>query len=169
MTRVYISYRSSDATVVRQLYRRAALAYGSRNVLLNPEDSVPLNTPLESYIDNIVSGCHVVLVVIGPNWAGIDEYGRFLLSSADVPVQPEVVAALKHAPQVINILVNGISMMPSPDDLPENLHRLYECEAAILRPQHLQDDLAKLIPPPSPLRWLQYGLSLEWLKNRRIG
>lgn len=169
MTRVYISYRSSDAAVVRQIYRRAVLAYGNRNVLLNPEDTVPLNTPLENYIENIISGCHVVLIVIGPQWAGIDEYGRFLLSSADVPIQPEVVAAIKNAPRIINVLVNGVQAMPAPDELPENLQPLYDEEIVILRPQHFQADLARLIKPPSPLRVLQYGLTLEWLKQRRIG
>lgn len=169
MTRVYISYRSSDAPVVRHIYRRAVLALSSRSVLLNPEDSLPASMALEDYIDSMMRTCDAALIVIGPSWAGIDEYGRFLLSSADVPVQPEVIAALKYVPQVIPVLVNGIKNLPAPDELPENMHRLYDCGIAVLRPQYLQQDLASLIHPPSAKRLLQYGLGLEWLRWQRIG
>jgi hypothetical protein len=130
-------------------------------------ESMTLDLALEDLIDNLMSGCQVVLLIVGPTWSGVDEFGRFLLSSADVPVGIEVAAALRSECRVIPVLVNGVRALPPPDDLPEGLDAIYETHPVIVRPEHFDDDIRQLIAPPTLLRRLEYWLTLGWL-NRRV-
>lgn len=164
MTRVYISYRTEDMNVVRQIYLRAAAAYGARNVILHPESRIPLDTPLDAYILNLMDNCKAIFLVIGKSWTGVDEFGRFLLSSADVPVGVEVAAAFRSQRLLIPVLVNGVQALPSPDDLPEEFHGLYAMPPVILRPGHFNEDIARLVATPSLFSQLAFWLSLAWLK-----
>jgi hypothetical protein len=122
---------------------------------------------LEDVIENLIDSCQVVLLIVGKSWSGVDEFGRFLLSSADVPVGIEVDIALHSRCQVIPVLVNGVKALPPPDEIPEALHMIYETRPVILRSQHFERDIRQLIAPPSFSRRLEYWLTLGWL-NRRV-
>ncbi len=165
MPPVYISYRSNDAAVVQQIVTRCLQTYGSYSVILHPEDTKPDDTRLEIHIDNLIHTASTVLLVVGNEWAGLDEFGRFKLSTADVPVQPEVKAAMRSNKQVIVVLVNGAAM-PAPELVPEDLQGIFGLPVIELRQESFRADLNQLIHPPTLLGHLRYFFSLEWLNSR---
>ncbi len=164
MPPVYISYRSSDADVVQRIVTRCYQTYGPYSVILHPEDTCPDDTRIEMHIDNLIHTASTVLLVIGPDWAGLDGFGRFKLSTADVPVAPEIKAALRSDKQVIAVLVNGATM-PSPELVPEEMHDLYDLPLIELRPASFRADLNQLVHPPTLLDHLRYFFSLEWTQR----
>jgi hypothetical protein len=165
MARVYISYRVGDANVVRRIIRRCQQSYGIYSVILNPQDSHPSNMSLTQHIDNLMFGVDTIFLVVGNDWAGLDEFGRFKLSSADTPVSEEVHVALRSKKPVTLVLVNGASL-PSPDVVPDDLQSIFYLPAIQLRPATFWQDMNRLIPPPTFSDWLLYYFSFVWTKNR---
>jgi len=164
MPPVYISYRSSDADAVQRIVTRCLQTYGPHSLILHPEDSCPEDTRIERHIDDMIHTASTVLLVIGPNWAGIDEFGRFKLSSADIPIAPEVKAALRSDKQVIAVLVNGATM-PEPELVPEDMQRLFAIPVIEISEENFRADLNKLVHPPGLLDHLRYFFSLEWIQR----
>jgi hypothetical protein len=164
MPPVYISYRSSDANAVQRIVTRCLQTYGPYSVILHPEDTCPDDTRIEMHIDNLIHTASTVLLVIGPDWAGLDEFGRFKLSTADVPVAPEIKAALRSEKQVIAVLVNG-GQMPAPELVPEEIHDIYSIPIIELHEESFRADLNQLVHPPSLLDHLRYFFSLEWTQR----
>lgn len=167
MTRIYIAYRSDDAAIAQQIYDRAILTHGVANVLMNPEANPDYEDRLVEYIDNLVGGCTIIVLVIGPSWTGVDEYGRFRLSAADMPLYAELRAAFTSTNEIIPVLVNGVTALPVPDEVPEEFHELYEFKPVILRPTQWRTDLQRFIEAPPLARRMAYWLKLEWLRRRR--
>ena len=164
MPPIYISYRPTNADIVEQIVRRCFQTYGKHSVLMNPQDSLPSDMRLENHIDNMIHAASTVLLVAGRDWSGLDKFGRFKLSSADIPIQPEIKHALRSDKQVILVLVDGASR-PSPDILPDDLHGLYDIPAVQLRPETFRRDLNALIHPPNIVDQLRYFFSLDWTQR----
>jgi hypothetical protein len=164
MSQIYISYRVEDAPIVKRIVRRCLQTHGIYSVVMNPQNSYSENNSLNNHIDNLMFNVETILLVAGRNWAGIDEFGRFRLSSADIPVSAEVKVALRSGKQVILVLVDD-APMPSPDVVPEDLEGIFQLPVAQLRSKTFNQDLDRLIPPPSLQGFLLYYLSLRWTKN----
>lgn len=164
MSRIYISYRIQDSNIVKQIVRRCLQTYGIHSVIANPQESCPPETSLKQHIDNLMFTTQSVLLVVGPDWSGIDEFGRFKLSSADLPVGTEVRVALRSEKQVILVLVNG-AQLPYSDAVPDDLQGIFQLSVAQLRDKTLGQDLNQLIPPPSLSNKLLYYFSLAWTKD----
>jgi hypothetical protein len=165
MARVYISYRVQDANVVRRIIRRCLQSYGIYSIALNPQATCPSDMTLTQHIDNLMFDVDMILLVVGKDWAGLDEFGRFKLSSADSPVSEEVQVALRSKKHVVMVLVNGADL-PAPDVVPDDLQAIYQLPVTQLRPQTFWQDMNHLIPPPALSDWLLYYFSLAWLKDR---
>ena len=161
MPRVYLSYRSSDAAIARHIYQRAVMIYGVSQVLVNPEVYLPQHRQMDEFIAQQMRSCQRALIVIGPEWTGIDELGCLRLSPADEPVHSEVATALEFVPNIVPILVNGVRAMPAPDELPEEFHGLYDWKPAVLRKPA---DLDTIFESPNLLHGLRYILGFEWLR-----
>jgi hypothetical protein len=164
MSQIYISYRVEDAPVVKRIVERCLQTYGIYSVIMNPLASGSDDISLKNHIDNLMFNVDSILLIVGHDWAGIDEFGRFKLSSADLPVSAEVRVALRSGKQVILVLVND-APMPSPDIVPDDLQGIFQLPVAELRSKTFNQDLNKLIPPPSLQGLLLYYLSLTWTKN----
>jgi hypothetical protein len=164
MAQIYISYRVEDSNIVEKIIRRSLQTYGIYSLIMNPEMTCPWDTTLYKHIDNLMFNAASILLIVAPGWAGIDEFGRFKLSSADIPVGEEVLVALRSEKQVILVLVNGATL-PSPDVVPDDLHAIYNLPKAELRQATFNQDLNRLIPPPALSARLLYYLSLTWTKN----
>ena len=165
MARVYISYRVQDANVVRRIIRRCLQSYGVYSVTMNPQETCPSDMTLTQHIDNLMFDVDTIFLVVGKDWAGLDEFGRFKLSSADSPVSEEVHVALRSKKPVTLVLVNGASL-PSPDVVPDDLQEIFHLPKIQLRPATFWQDMNRLIPPPALSDWLLYYFSFVWLKNR---
>lgn len=164
MSQIYISYRIEDAPIVNRIVRRCLQTYGIYSVVMNPQASYSENASLNHHIDNLMFSVETILLIAGRNWAGIDEYGRFRLSSADMPVSAEVKVALRSDKQVILVLIDD-APMPSPDVVPEDLEDIFQLPVVQLRNKTFNQDLDRLIPPPGLRGFLLYYLSLRWTKN----
>lgn len=91
-------------------------------------------------IDRTVSGCQVVLVLIGPHWLSI----LGARPEGEDFVRHEVGAAITRGVTIIPVLVGGASM-PQTRDLPAPLAALSRREAVELRDSRFEDDLKVLI------------------------
>lgn len=124
-----LSYRRADAAgTTGRIYDRLAARYGRPSVFMDV-DSIPIGRDFREHIRRSLIECGVVLVVIGPRWAGPRGAARARIFDADDPVRVEVETALTHGVRVLPILVEG-AMMPSASALPESLRPLATLNAA---------------------------------------
>jgi hypothetical protein len=118
--RIFISYRRSDsAAIVGHIYERLAARYRPESVFRDI-NKMPLGRNFYDHIKEELSGCDVVLVVVGPQWLSTDAQGHSRIQQADDPVRLEVEAALASGAIVIPVLVEGAAI-PKVANLPENL------------------------------------------------
>ena len=142
---VLISYRRADTGVESQrLYDRLAEVYGADRVFMDVRD-VLIGVDHVEKLRAQIERCSAVLVVIGPAWlAATDERGQRRLDLPDDPVRAEVALALKQKHiQVIPVLVRNASL--SADGLPANIRLLARRNWIVLRPEHWEDDVERLM------------------------
>lgn len=164
MRPIYISYRPKDAAIVERIAHRIMLSFGEYGLNMNPTKSCPGDLKLDYHIETMMHSSEKILIVIGQDWAGLDEYGRFRLSSADIPVYNELKAALRSQREVIVVLIDGAEM-PSSKLLDEEFHGLYDLPVVRLRPSAFKADLADFIPVESIRDWFNYWRNGVWLKR----
>ncbi len=121
---IFISYRRSDSTAeTDRIYDRLVADFGQGRVFQDV-DSIPLGVDFAEYLDDAVSRCQVVLVIIGRTWLTVTEPdGTRRLDNPDDFVRIEVESALKRRIPVIPVLIQGASM-PRRPELPESLQSL---------------------------------------------
>jgi hypothetical protein len=96
-------------------------------------------------LEQEVSACDVMLVLIGPDWlAAADEQGRRRLENPGDFVRIEVESALWLGKRVIPVLVQRAEM-PRADALPESLKPLARRHAVGLTPERFKADAQGLI------------------------
>ncbi|MEM8614452.1 MAG: SUMF1/EgtB/PvdO family nonheme iron enzyme [Cyanobacteria bacterium P01_H01_bin.105] len=121
---IFISYRRSDSTAeTDRIYDRLVADFGPDRVFQDV-DSIPLGIDFAEYLDQAVSQCQVVLVIIGKTWLTVTEPdGTRRLDNPDDFVRIEVESALSRKIPVIPVLIQGASM-PRRPQLPESLQSL---------------------------------------------
>lgn len=143
---VFISYRRADsADVTGRLYDRLVARFSSRKVFKDV-DSIPLGVDFRRHIENEVSACSVLLVIIGKTWLGPSE-GRagFRIHDPGDFVRIEVEAALKRDIPVIPVLVQGATL-PAERDLPSSLQTLvYRNSISIRSDPDFHRDVDRLV------------------------
>jgi len=123
--KMFISYRRADSKyVVDRIRDRLITAYGE-DAIFRDIESIPLGENFSSVLDKATSTCNVMLVVIGPQWAGItDTQGNKRLFDPGDFTRIEVETGLTHKEiLVIPVLVMNATM-PAPQDIPESLRNL---------------------------------------------
>jgi TIR domain len=157
-TKVFISYRRDDsAPYAGRLYDRLADAIGQENIFMDV-DSISFGLDFAEAIQNAVSGCDVLLAIIGPEWLTIStEKGR-RLDDPDDFVRLEIEAALERNVRVVPVLVDEAEL-PTREELTESLRPLVRRQTLRLshdqfrlETQRLIDDLTRLsggLPPPA--------------------
>jgi hypothetical protein len=96
-------------------------------------------------IREFVGNCDVLIVVIGPNWAAVqDASGKRRLDNPLDLVRIEVAAALQRNIRVIPILVDG-ALMPAEHQLPADLAALARRNAHDVSFAHFHTDLDSFI------------------------
>lgn len=164
--RVFITYRREEtAAHAGRLYDAMVARFGEANVFMDV-DMAP-GVDFVERITEAVAACHVLIVVMGPNWATVeDERGTARLADPEDFVRLEVETALRR-PDVtpIPVLVAG-ARMPNRDDLPPELRAITRRNALELSDQRWRYDVGRLIStldqllaempvgggPPSPER-----------------
>lgn len=163
MRPIYLSHRPQDEAVAERIVTRALQSYGPYSVTRHPLKNKPDSEPIERHVETIMIGCRKAIILIGQEWAGLDQYGRFRLSTADVPIYAELRAVLKDDLDVLVVLIDDAELPPIAQ-IPEEFHGFLSLPVVRLREAHFNADLNAIIPPPTFSRMVRYWLSLDWFK-----
>jgi TIR domain len=143
MSRVFINYRRSDASVhANLLYDWIRERYGEGRVFKDV-DSIAPGLDFVEAIEHAIDSSEVMLVVIGRGWI-VDANGRRRLEDVDDYVRMEIATALKRNIRVIPVLVEGAEM-PTSSELPEPLAALPRRHAFELSDDRARSDRAELL------------------------
>jgi hypothetical protein len=121
---IFISYRRSDsADVTGRIYDRLIQQFG-RDKVFKDVDSIPLGVDFRKHLNQVVSGCNILLAVMGNQWLETkDSQSKRRIDNPRDHVRIEIESALQSGVPVIPTLVRGASM-PSEDDLPPSIKDL---------------------------------------------
>jgi hypothetical protein len=144
-TRVFISYRRSDSQhFTGRLYDRL-LNEIDEHYLYMDVATIPLGKNFITEIETAVSKCDVLLAVIGSNWLTCcEENGRRRLDKSDDTVRLEISTALKRDVMIIPVFIDD-TKIPSNDDLPEELDKLFLRNPLRVRHESFHLDVDRLI------------------------
>jgi len=121
---VFICYRREDtAAHAGRLYDAMVARFGERHVFMDVDIAPGVN--FVERITEMVSGCLVLIVVMGPRWATLEDgNGNQRIADPDDFVRLEVETALRRDEVTpIPVLVSG-ARMPHRNDLPAELQPL---------------------------------------------
>jgi hypothetical protein len=142
--KVFICYRREEtAAHAGRLYDAMVARFGESNVFMDVD--IAPGVDFVERITEVVSGCLVLIVVMGPRWATVtDEDGASRIADPDDFVRLEVETALRR-PDVTPIpaLVAG-ARMPRREELPEPLQPLTRRNALELSDGRWAYDVGRL-------------------------
>ena len=148
--KIFISYRRKDsAREVGRIRDRLKAAFGDQSVFRDLVD-IPSGVDFRTVLERETQGCDVMLVVIGPLWAGItDGEGNKRLFKPGDWTRIEVETGLKRLDEgtvrVFPVLVQNAST-PSSNELPESLRPLtYQNAISIHDDPYFDFDMDRLI------------------------
>jgi TIR domain len=120
-TGIFISYRREDSEgEAGRLFDDLVRTFGDKSVFLDVV-GIQGGRDFRKEIEKKLSGCGVLLAVIGPTWASsLDSDGLRRLDNPNDFVRLEIATALSRDIPVIPVLVRG-AKMPRQDNLPPNL------------------------------------------------
>jgi hypothetical protein len=142
---IFISYRRADSEGESgRLFDDLTRAYGDASVFMDVSGIEP-GADFRKAIDANVSGCGVLLAVIGPAWATVTAAdGSRRLDNPDDYVRLEIATALARGIPVIPVLVHE-AHMPALDLLPEDLKDLRYRNSVELTHARWNSDVTLLI------------------------
>jgi hypothetical protein len=143
--RIFLSYRRGDtAGHVGRLYDELVRYFGKARVFMDIDGIAP-GEDFVNVLDARLRDAAVVLVVIGPRWAGVDAEGRRRLDNPNDFVRLEVTAALRRADvALVPVLCDGAEM-PAEGSLPEPLTPLARRNAMVVSDLRWQHDVRQLV------------------------
>jgi len=124
MAKIFLSYRRSDsAAMCDRIYAKLVEHFG-KDAVFKDIDSIPLGTDFHHYIEQCVTQCAAMLVIIGPKWLTVanDDLGRRLDDPQDL-VRQEIESGLRLGVHVIPIAVDGAAI-PYHEHLPPSIQSL---------------------------------------------
>jgi len=141
---VFVCYRREEtAAHAGRVYDAMVARFGERNVFMDI-DMEP-GVDFVDRITEVVSGCVALIVVIGPNWATVEDGdGRRRIEDPDDFVRLEVETGLRNGVHVIPALVHG-ARMPRREDLPAELQPLARRNALELSEMRWSYDVGRLL------------------------
>lgn len=119
--KVFISYRRDDSQVEStSIYRELSREIGEENIFFDV-DNIPVGVNFKTYLQNAVTECGLMLVIIGKDWADArDQDGERRLEDPRDFVRIELESALTQGLTIVPVLVRG-AKMPKAAALPEPL------------------------------------------------
>lgn len=144
MAGVFINYRRADTQGwAMGLYRDLAGKFGEERVGMDVE-TVGLGESFVARIEETLSRCDAMIVLIGPQWLTASGENRPRLQDPEDWVRLEIEAAFKSKMRVVPVLVDG-GEMPRSAELPETLRDLARMQAVAISPGRYDDDVDRLI------------------------
>ena len=144
MAGIFINYRRSDTPgYAGRIYDHLSGGFGKSQVFRDI-DRIKPGRDFVKEIDNTISACDALLVLIGGSWLTVsDENGRRLHDDGDF-VRMEISKALKRGVPVIPVLLPGSDKMPEASDLPEDLAPLSRFQAIKISDETWDHDMERL-------------------------
>jgi len=143
--RVFISYRTSDgADKATALARDLDALFGEEQIFLDKDD-LPAGSRWRDVIARTLEKSPILLVLVTPNYLGArDGQGKRCIERSDDPPRDELEAALGANAQVIPLMCDGVTAIPSAADLPKPFDQLCERTWRKLRAYDWREDLSRL-------------------------
>lgn len=144
--RIFISYRrrGDSAGFAARLADRLVAHFGDEQCFRDIED-IETGVDFVDAIEEAVASSRVMVVVIGTDWATVeDAHGGRRLDNPEDFVRIEVATALRRGIRVIPVLVAGASM-PSGDGLADELQGLFRRQAIELTDSRWDYDVGQLV------------------------
>ncbi|MCV0440156.1 MAG: toll/interleukin-1 receptor domain-containing protein [Hydrogenophaga sp.] len=145
MSRIFISYRSSDGKKdADRLCADLSRLYGDDQVFFDKQD-LRGGTAWRSAIVAALGGKPVVLLLFTPDLLGMQhpEGGR-RIDHEDDPIRNEVLSARQHGALIVPLFTEGM-VAPTGAELPEPLRFLKDAHGLKLRTEDWATDLAKIV------------------------
>lgn len=141
----FISYRRDDTIGhVGRLHDRLASKWGGNRIYWDI-DNIPPGDDFLMAIDNTLTNCDLVLLVIGPKWLNAtDSSGDRRLEKDNDFHRLEIERAISLDKRLIPVLVNGATL-PAADSLPPSIRPLTTKNAFDISDKRFDFDSAKLI------------------------
>jgi hypothetical protein len=110
--KIFLNYRREDAAgFALALFGRLEQSFPAENLFMDVEGGIGPGQDFVRVIEEQVSACDAMLVLIGPDWLTVaDEAGRPRLENPEDFVRIEVESALRFGKRVIPVLVNKTEM-----------------------------------------------------------
>ena len=145
MATVFISYRRADSEdVTGRIYDELVKSFDRSDVFMDV-DSIPDGEDFVKIIRDQVRQCQVMVVIIGPNWAGrLANQKKRRLDDPNDFVRLEAEAALQRGMPIIPLLVSRADMPPA-TELPLSLRRLVQLNARPVRAKDFHRDMEKVV------------------------
>ena len=150
--KIFISYRRAEdnkSYIVGTIHERIAKVFGKDDVFRDTYD-IAGGSDWRQVLEREINSCKVMLVIIGPDWAGLayPNGEKRLFDSNDV-TRWEVETGLRRSREeditVIPVLVTG-AQIPKVEELPESLHPLLDKNVIHIRNYpDFDSDMEKLI------------------------
>lgn len=150
MPDIFVNFRKPDRSLERdRLYRALVARYGPDRIFKSGV-SIPAGTDYAAVLMEQARTCKIMVVLIGPDWMTVDEYG-YCPSYWD---QMEIATALQAGNTVIPVLLGNSAMLPHPDQLPVQIAQLGRLQFQRLSETSFDQDterllhqLATMLPP----------------------
>jgi hypothetical protein len=163
MSRVFLSYRRSDSQdVAGRIFDRLIL-HLSQGSVFKDVDSIPAGVDFSDRLQQALSDCSAVLVLIGPTYLTCtDSSGRRrLFDDPDDFVRREVEAAFALSLPIIPVTVSNATM-PVSNQLPQSLRPLAKINGLAVRPDpDFNRDIDRLLAQLAPFLGGQVRAELE--------
>ena len=142
---IFISYRRQEtAAYAGRLYDRLSEHFGEDRVFMDV-DSIAIGVDFTQAIRDAVSGCRILLALIGQDWPAItDDKGRRRIDNPDDFVRVEIETALQRDIRVVPVLVDGATV-PDADELPQSLRPLVRRQALALTHIGFRAEVSRLV------------------------
>lgn len=142
--RVFISYRRQETSAYAgRIYDAMIARFGEGNVFMDVEMAPGID--FVDHINEVLSGCAALIVVIGPNWTTAEgEDGQPRLQDPDDFVRLEVANGMRHPTATVIPVLVGNARMPRADQLPEELQPITRRNALELSDGRWRYDVGRL-------------------------
>jgi hypothetical protein len=142
--RIFVTYRREDSSAsAGRLHDVLANAFGDDNVFQDVAAISP-GEDFEKAVEAALTLSDVAIVVIGPNWLASGPDGEPRIRQPDDYVRMEISQAMAQGLRIIPVLVGG-AVLPTGDNLPEELESLTRRQAVRLADETWREDANSLI------------------------
>jgi hypothetical protein len=142
---IFISYRRDESAGYSGRIADRLVEHFGEDRIFRDIDSVEPGLDFVEAIQNAIDSSEVLIAVIGKNWlAATNAAGQKRLEIPDDYVRIEIATALQRNTRVIPLLVQG-AVMPSAEELPEDLAPLTRRNAFELHESSWREEVQRLI------------------------